>query len=343
MSLPADSSTPNPARSIEGVLCIVVSMLLFVGQDMMMKYLLGPYPVWMLIFTRSVVTLLVLTPIILHLGAPHRLFTPLWPWHLLRAALFGSGFSLFYAAFPYMGLAEVSTIFFAAPLITSLLATVFLGEKIGLHRGIALVAGFVGVVIAMQPTSDAFRWVAILPFICAVTYAISQIIMRKIGDRESTLTVGLYTIVFAGILIAPGGWLVNQVIEVGPGMEHLRTDWPVPPLSHVPLLALLGLTGMVAYMLLSRAYQVASATLVAPFDYTYLPFATVLAYFFWNEVPTVSTLAGMALIVASGLYIGYRELLQPRPEGAPLPTADAAFAPGNPMAPIALASDDETT
>ena len=163
-----------------------------------------------------------------------------------------------------------------------------------------------------------------------MTYAISQIIMRKIGDRESTLTVGLYTIVFAGILIAPGGWLVNQVIDVGPEMRHLRSDWPVPPLGHLPLLALLGLTGMVGYMLLSRAYQVASATLVAPFDYTYLPFATLLAYFLWNEVPTWSTLAGMVLIVSSGLYTGYRELLQDRPDDAPPPTADAAFAPGNP-------------
>lgn len=342
MTLTAQPSTPDRARSIEGVLCIVVGMLLFVGQDAMMKYLLGPYPVWMLIFIRSVITLLVLTPVILHLGAPHRLFTPLWPWHLLRAALFAVGFSLFYAAFPYMGLAEVSTIFFAAPLITSLLATVFLKEKIGIHRSLALIVGFAGVVIAMQPTGDAFQWVAILPFICAVTYAISQIIMRKIGDRESTLTVGLYTIVFAGILIAPGGWLVNQVIDVGPEMRHLRSDWPVPPLGHLPLLALLGLTGMVGYMLLSRAYQVASATLVAPFDYTYLPFATLLAFFLWNEVPTWSTLAGMLLIVSSGLYTGYRELLQDRPDDAPPPTADAAFAPGNPTAPLAMGPDEGT-
>ncbi|WP_297779248.1 DMT family transporter [uncultured Roseovarius sp.] len=325
--------TPAPSRALQGILCVEIAMLLFVGQDAMMKTLLTLYPVWLLIFVRSIVTLLVMTPLILILGAPHRLLTPLWPLHLLRAFLFATGFSMFYAAFPFMGLAEVSTIFFSAPLITALFASVFLRETIGPHRCAALVVGFIGVLIAMNPAGENFSWVAILPLLCAVTYAISQIIARQIGDRESTLTVGLYTLTFAGLLILPMGWLVNQVIEITPATHHLRWELPPEAFGDLPRLALLGVIGMAAYSLVSRAYQIANASLVAPFDYTYLPFAAILAYVLWDEVPALNVLAGMMLIIASGLYLGWRELRAARHSDEVPVTAEAIFAPGSPLPP----------
>ncbi|MCC2112588.1 MAG: EamA/RhaT family transporter, partial [Hyphomicrobiales bacterium] len=96
-------------RALEGIGCIMLGMMLFVVQDGMMKSLLGTYPIWLLIVARGVVSILILGPAILYLGHPHRLLSPLWPLHLLRAALFTIGFSMFYTAFPFMGLAEVST------------------------------------------------------------------------------------------------------------------------------------------------------------------------------------------------------------------------------------------
>ncbi len=314
-------------------------MLLFVLQDALMKSLLGEFTVWMLILTRSVVTVLVLTPTILFLGRPHRLFTPLWPLHLARAALFAFGFSLFYAAFPFMGLAEVTTIFFAAPLMTALLAAIFLHETIGRHRIGALVVGFAGVLIAMSPASDAFQWVAVLPLICALTYAISQVIARRIGDRETTLTTGLLTIAFAGVFIVPMGYAVNQLLEIGPDLRHLHWDWQLPAWGRVHLLILLGSIGMVGYMLLSRAYQIAPASLIAPFDYTYLPFATAMAYVIWSEIPATNTLIGMTFIVGGGIYLGYREILAARRTVEPAPTAEAVFVPGNPAGALAHLAD----
>lgn len=326
-------TAPAPSRALQGILCVELAMLLFVGQDALMKTLLDSYPVWLLIAVRSVVTLLVLTPLIWMLGAPHRLRTPLWPLHLARAFLFASGFAMFYAAFPFMGLAEVSTIFFASPLITALFAAVFLRETIGPHRSAALVTGFIGVLIAMNPTGENFSWAAILPLLCAVTYAISQIIARRIGERESTLTVGLYTLGFAGLLILPMGWLVNQIVPITPETQHLRWHLPQEAFSDLPRLILLGTIGMGAYMLASRAYQVANASLVAPFDYSYLPFAAVVAWLLWDEVPPLTTFVGMALIVASGLYLGWRELRAARRGDDTPVVAEAIFAPGSPLPP----------
>jgi drug/metabolite transporter (DMT)-like permease len=339
VTAPTPTVTGGRNRVVEGITCIVVGMMLFVAQDGMMKSLLLTYPVWMLIVARAVVAAIVLIPLIWWLGAPHRLLTPLWPWHLLRALLFSVGFSFFYAAFPFMGLAEVSTLFFSAPLLTALLAALLLGEKVGPHRIGALVVGFVGVVIAMNPGGDAFRLIAVFPLICAATYALSLVIVRKIGEQESSLTVGLYTVGLSGLMIAPGGWIVNQLIPMGPEFHHLRWAWPLADWEAFVRLAILGVNGMVAYILLSRAYQVTSASIVAPFDYSYLPMAAVMAYVLWDEVPSSSTLTGMALIISSGLYIGWREIRTSRIGLDRPPTAVTAVAPGNPLPDPMMAVD----
>lgn len=318
---------PAASRPMQGILCIEMGMLVFVIQDAMMKSLLAVYSIWMLIFGRSLVTVLVLVPVILFLGAPHRLFSPLWKLHIWRALLFAIGFSMFYTAFPFMGLAEVTTIFFSAPLITAVFAAIFLKETIGPHRIGALIVGFVGVIIAMNPASDGFTWIAILPLICAVTYAASQVLVRHIGERDSSLTAGLLTLSFAGVLILPMGWGLNQIVDVGPDFPHLQWKFPAQAAHDIPRLALLGLVGMIGWVLISRAYQIASASLIAPFDYTYLPMAVVLGYVLWNEVPPATTWVGMALIVASGLYLGFRELRAARRGDDTPVVAEAVFAP----------------
>jgi len=314
-------------------------MLLFVAQDGLMKAMIGDFPIWVLMGVRGVVALFILGLLIVILGPPHRLLTPLWPIHLLRATLFGLGFSLFYTAFPFMNLAEVSTIFFSAPLMIGFFAAFFLGERVGVHRIVALVVGFIGVIIAMNPQPEAFRWVSLLPLLCAVCYSLSQILARRIGDRETTLTAGLYTIVMSSMLVVPFGWVLNQFVDVGPGLNHLRWHAPSPTLNNALGFSLLGLVGMGGYLLISRAYQVTSASLVAPFDYTYLPFATLMAYLVWNEVPKTTTLVGMSLIAISGLYLGFRELSNNRNRVDPLPVAEATVAPGNPTASISLHAD----
>lgn len=329
------------SRTLQGIVCVIAGMVLFVGQDLLMKGMLTTYPVWMLIFVRSVVALLTLLPLVLWLGAPHRIYTPLWPWYLARAVLFAGGFAMFYAAFPLMGLAEVTTLFFAAPLMTATLAAVFLQEKIGIHRVLALLVGFAGVVIAVNPTGGNFGWISILPVMTALTYAISQTIVRKIGEQDTSLVIGLYTISLSGVVIIPIGFAVTQVIEITPDLIHLRMSWPVPALDGLGMLALLGGIGTVAYTLVSRAYQIASASVIAPFDYSYLPLAALFGYLVWGEVPHFTTFVGMVLIVSSGMYTAYRELRIEREANDNPPTAQTVFTPGAPAVVLVDALDAE--
>jgi drug/metabolite transporter (DMT)-like permease len=301
------------SRTPQGIAAIMLGMTLFVFQDAMMKSLLGDFPVWPLLLVRAVVCSLVMVPLILYLGSPHRILTPLWPLHLARAILFAFGFSLYYAAFPFMTLAA---------------ASVFLKEHIGIHRISALVLGFVGVIIAMKPGADSFQWASVLPLICACSYATSQMLARRIGHRETAMVAGAYTIILAGLLVLPLGWALNALFDIGAQAAHLRWSWEAFNFGILPWLALLGALGMVAWTLLSRAYQIADVGAVAPFEYAYLPLAAALGYFAFGEVPAWNTLAGMALIIVSGVYIAYREVVNAR--HSIMPTAEASFAPGNP-------------
>ncbi len=300
-----------------------------------MKTMLGPFSVWQLICARSLLTAVVLVPAILIIGPPHRLLTPLWRLHVCRAFLFAVGFSLYYSAFPFMTLASVTTIFFAAPLITAVLATVFLKEKIGLHRIGALIAGFAGVMVTMNPGGETFQWISVLPLICALTYATSQTIVRRIGETETSLTTGFYTIVLAGVFVLPMGWGLNTFTDVAASVPHIRWHWDAVALDDVVRLLVLGVLGMIGYILLSRAYQISEVSAVAPLEYSYIPMAALLGYLFWDEVPTLNTLVGMGLIVTSGIYIGYRELISARRKVAPAPTRETVFVPASPPPPPA--------
>lgn len=336
MSAVASLKDTEATGARQGIGCMLIGMWLFVGQDVLMKGLLGAQPLWMLICARALISVIILVPVIIWLKG--QLYTSLWPIHLIRAFLFTSGFAMFYTAFPFMGLAEVSTIFFSAPLFTAMLAVVFLNERLGVHRIGAVLVGFIGVVIAMAPNSEEFQWIAVLPLICATFYAASMILTRKVGEGESSLTMGLWTIGFSGLLIWPIGWVANATIPLGPEFHHLRLELVLPDGRQLLQLAILGFVGMGGYILVNRAYQVTKAGLIAPFDYTYLPFASLMAWVLWDEVPGTRTLAGMSLIVGAGLYLGYRELKSTRSRGGPAAVGEAVFITNAPI----LAEPTET-
>lgn len=313
-----------------GVLCVLGAMALFAGLDVAIKSLLETYTVWTLTSARAVIAVVALTPLIVLLGGPHRLLTPFWPSHLARAALFTLGFGVFYASLPMMGVAEISTIFFSAPIMTSLLAALLLGERIGPRRGMALGVGFAGVVIALAPTSDAFRPIALAPLITAATYAYSQVLVRRIGERESSLTMGLYTIGLSGPMVLAAGWTINALGLAPTGAAHLQWAPAALSVDDLRTLALVGGAGAIGFLLLTRAYQIAPASLIAPFDYVYLPIVGVVAFIALGEAPTAATILGMVLIIGSGVALGRAELRAARRARAIGPaTAETVFSPGH--------------
>ncbi len=327
------------SATLTGIACVVIGMTFFAAQDALMKEYLPSYTIWMLLFLRSCMAVLVLVPLIVIIGSPSMLRTQFMWVHLVRGSLFAVGFSIFYMAFPFMGLAEATTIFFSAPLIIAVMAVVFLKERIGEHRIGALALGFVGVLIAINPTSLVFTWISLLPLLSAVLYAASQILARHIGERESSLTVGLYTLAVSGPIVLVMGFVMNQFLTFGPEFSHLRWAFPSIPMDHVIGILCIGVTGLTGYVLLSRAYQVAEPSRISLFDYCYLPIATTMAFVFFAEVPPLNTVIGMVLVVVSGVYIGIREMRHSHQSDDPAAVSETLMAPGFP-APDAGTSPD---
>ncbi|MEL7011675.1 MAG: DMT family transporter [Pseudomonadota bacterium] len=338
----AVASPSASSRTLTGIVCVVIGMSFFAAQDALMKEYLPSYSIWALLFLRSCMAVVVLGPLILIIGGARMLRTRLMHIHCLRGALFAIGFAVFYMAFPFMGLAEATTIFFSAPLIIALMAILFLGERIGPHRIAALTMGFVGVLIAINPTGSVFTWISLLPLISAVLYAASQILARYVGDRESSLTVGLYTLMWSGPVVLAMGFILNQIFSFDAEFSHMIWANPEVPPSHVLPLICLGAAGLTGYVLLSRAYQVAEPSKISLFDYSYLPIATTIAWVIWSEVPPTNTIIGMVLVILSGIYIGIREMRQNADTQDPAPVSETLTAPGNPL-PGPSTSEDPPT
>jgi len=302
------AASASSTRAVVGIAAICGGTFAFTLQDVLMKILLGDYSLWVLIAVRMIVSIGLLSILIACLDDRHRFRTPNFGIHLIRGFIMAICFIAFYAALPLLELATIATITYSFPLFTAVLAAVFLRETVGWRRSLALVVGFAGVVIAIRPGSDVFDPVTLLPLITAVTYAVTLIMLRRMGESESTYTVALHTSITFCSFILLQGYVLGLILGEVPGYEHLNWDWRLPPIEDAPILMLLGLCGVTGITLISKAYQIGPASFMAPFDYVYLAWSAMFGFLIWRVLPDTYTMVGMMLIVGAGIYIGHREL-----------------------------------
>lgn len=182
-------------------------------------------------------------------------------------------------------------IFACFPLIVTLLSVPILGEAVGWRRGLAVLVGFVGTVIIIDPGAGVFSSFAIMAIICAFMFALYNLITRKVSKVDSFETSLLYF----GIV----GFLASLLV--------VPFYWQTPNQSEIIWLLIISSTGVLGHLLLIKALQLAPAVILQPFNYFVLLWATVIGYVVYDEILPVQTLAGAALVVASGIFIGYRE------------------------------------
>lgn len=229
------------------------------------------------------------------------------PWmNLLRGALHGAASLLFFVAVKYMPLADVFAIYFVEPFMLTALSALFLGDKVGWRRWMAIVVGFGGAMIVIQPSYEIFGLKALLPVFCAFLFSLYLFLNRAIGEADSPLTMQT----MAGI---GGTAFMAAALFVGSSVGN--TDFaPSLPASWLGLvlLLILGTISGYAHMLVVKAFRLAPLSLLAPFQYFEIISATVLGYALFGDFPNVSKWVGIAIIVASGLFIIWRERLQAR-------------------------------
>ncbi|MBB3966610.1 DMT family transporter [Rhizobium metallidurans] len=229
------------------------------------------------------------------------------PWmNLLRGALHGAASLLFFIAVKYMPLADVFAIYFVEPFMLAALSAFFLGDKVGWRRWTAIVVGFGGAMIVIQPSYEVFGLKALLPVLCAFLFSLYLFLNRAIGNADSPLTMQT----MAGI----GGTLfmsVALIVGNGLGVSDFEVSLPASLLGLVLLLILGSLSGYV-HMIVVRAFRMAPLSLLAPFQYFEIISATVLGYALFGDFPNFSKWVGIMIIVASGLFIIWRERVQAR-------------------------------
>jgi drug/metabolite transporter (DMT)-like permease len=286
-----------------GIAYMVGSTVMFAGGNAVVKWQLASYPLGEVAFGRTLFAFLTAAAIVLPRAGWGVLRTRRYREHLQRGlSQFGSMLCWFLAV-SVLSLGSATAIGFAAPLFTTLLSIVILKEKVGIHRWSALIVGFVGVLIVTHPGAGALTYGALFALGNAVLISTVAIAIRRMSMTESAETLTLYQMIFMTLFTA--------------GL--LAFGFRAPHWGDALMVALAGVGNGIAQFWWTRSLSLAPPSAVVPFNYLSLVWATILGFAVWGEVPTPGLLVGSAIVVASGLYILWRETLRRRRPAVPAP------------------------
>ncbi|CUH39425.1 carboxylate/amino acid/amine transporter [Jannaschia seosinensis] len=281
-----DRDTPLP-----GILTALGAFALFAAHDVVIKTLGVDYAVFQIVFFSVLSTFPFVTFMLLR-DAEVGTLIPRHPWwsalRTLSAVI--TGFTAFYA-FSSLPLAQVYAILFAAPLVITILSIPILGEKVGIHRGAAVIVGLVGVMIVLRPGTTHLALGHAAALAAAVFGALTSVIVRKIGREERAAVLMLYP-------------MMANFLVMGILMPFVYRPMPLPDLGLWLLMAALAFLGGLGMI---QAYRRADAVLVAPMQYSQIIWAAIYGWLFFGESVDGATALGAAVIIASGLYIVLRE------------------------------------
>ncbi len=305
-----------------GIGFILIGMFAISINDMLIKMLSGGYPLHQMVFTRSFIGIVFSLMLVQLEGGWSILRTRTPGLHLLRGFMIVIANLTFFAALAVLPLAEATAVFFVAPLMITLLSIPVLGEKIGPMRISAVVLGFIGVVIMTRPwqsgdAREASLLIYLMPVAAAFTYAVNQVLTRKLGATTKASALAVYVQVMM-ISVSLGFWAVagdGRFVDAhsNESVVFLLRAWVMPKGVDLYLFIGLGLNSAIVGYTLAQAYRLTDAATVAPFEYVGLPLAIFWGWAIWGEWPSGMTLAGIGLILGAGLFVFLRERQKQRP------------------------------
>lgn len=286
----AASSDSTKRATLAGIGLMLLGTFLFCVNDALGKWLLITYSVGQMLLIRSVAALIVLSPFILREGASPFRAAPRPTLQIIRVVLSAAEVAMFFLAVSYLPLADTVAFYLAGPIYVTALSALILGEHVGWRRWTAVLVGFAGVLIALQPSPETFTWPALIALLGGFFFALLMIVTRHLrGTHDIVLASGQIGATFVlAYAIAPFAW-------------------KVPDAADYALMSLLGVVAAVALMCVNRSLKLAPASVVVPYQYTLILWAMLLGWLVFGDVPTVSVVAGTAIIIAAGLYIFFRE------------------------------------
>ena len=304
---------PRQNNNPKGILYILLAMMVFSVQDGIMKHIYNFVSLYEVYLIRTVISFALIL-IFLILTKKPIVFKSKYPLlTFLRVILFFFGFSSFYISLTVLPLGTATALFFVTPFLITIFAHFFLKEEIGIRRWSAVVVGFIGVYITLNPDFSNFNYLSLLPILCAFCYSLSMIIIKKTSDKDSVYTQ-TFTFYIGAIILSIIFYFIigdGQYNTSGhPASQFIFREWFVDFKSNILLMSITGVTATVAFLFLFTAYSIASPSVISPFEYSILFWSPLIGWLYFDEIPTLSTVVGILIIVSSGIYIFIREKAQ---------------------------------
>lgn len=295
----------SPSQTAHAVLLMLIATFSFAAMGALVRIASAELHSFEIVFFRNLFALLALAPLLWRLG-PGLLRTERLSLHLTRGALGFAAMSALFAALALIPLAEATALTFSAPLFATICAVLLLGERIRAHRTAALILGFLGVLVVLQPGVAAVSPWAALALIGAALVGLLAVLVKKLTHTDRPESIALW----AALVMTP--------LSLPPALLVWR--WPSPEIWAA--LIAIGLSGALAQLAWTRASALGEVTLLQPIEFVRLPFVAAAGYWLFGETPTVWTWIGGGVIVVSTAYIAFREARLARaPAPPPRPTA----------------------
>jgi drug/metabolite transporter (DMT)-like permease len=292
-------------KNLLGVSSLVLGILIFSLQDIAVKWMGGSYPILEIVIFRGLVAMPI-TLLLFHLEGRRGL--PTTKQHKLeyvRGLFLFLSYTTYFMGLAALPLAEIAAIRFSAPLMITALSVVLLSEKVRPSRWVALSVGFIGILIIVRPGSANFNFGSIFILLSTVFYALSAILTRRLQRTDSSATMAYYSSLFylvAAAVLAPLAIAVGPTPNAPASIAFLFHAWAMPTLLDLIIMSGLGLVWAGGMYFMARAYSLALASVVAPFEYVTLPINTMWGLVLWHQFPTLATWVGAGLTLLSGLY-----------------------------------------
>ena len=274
-----------------GISYMLFAVFLMVCLDVVAKMLLKNYHVMQVTFLRGGISLLIIGGAGYLVRGKDSFKTQYWKWHILRTVLMTISSITFFVALSLIPLVNCMVIVFISPIIVTALSGPFLGETVGKWRWSAVLIGFVGILLILQPTAGFIDLGTIYAFIAVVMYALLSLTSRKLANKETTYNLSFYM-------------FIGPTFVGGVGSSF---NWVVPTTEAWILFILCGVIGGVGFIFFNLAYQKAEASLLASFEYTGLIWASIAGYYLFAETIDANIWLGASIIIIGGLIIVLRE------------------------------------
>jgi len=272
---------------------LLVGMTGGLGLDLCAKEILQTYSLEQFVFLRSLIGVAIFLLLARQFGGAESLKTNRWGWHVIRTMLAVGAMFGFFFGLSRMPLVDALTLGFTAPLMVTALSVPMLGEHVGWRRWTAVIIGFIGVLIILRPGTQPVSIAHFGVLFAAFCYACLAITARKLATTESSYSMSVYVV--AGPLLVSGSMLGTA-------------GWQAPTPGDWMLYALAGACSVIAWIGIIGGYRRASPAMLAPFEYIALVGGAIAGYLIWDEVPDQWVAVGATVIIASGLFVVYREI-----------------------------------